>query len=474
MFTRKKTIAAAILAGCLGLLFAIPSFIPLSRFIPELEAHITARLHEPVTVGSLAVSMLPLPHLVAHDITIGKARLVHVDTLLLRPDLLSLASDTRVIEEIQLAGVQVRQALFTRVGRWTREEAARRAEAAAMAGPPSVRIDRITVTDANIRFRDFWLKALEAEIDLSDGKPTEIRVSQDGDRLHVLARPETSGSWRLFIEGHDWKVPLGLPLQFDEFQGEAIVTATGITSDNFSGALYGGTVSGPIDVSWKPTWSASGQLDIQKVDIAPVVALLKRNFEMSGRLTADPTFATQAPDPSGLMAALELDSDFALESGTIQKVDLVAAAKNPFDQQAGKGGKTEFDRLEGHLVLDPSEYRFSDLEVASGLFRATGDVTVARADQKLEGRIDAEVKGTASLISMPLHVSGTVQDPRLFLTKSAMAAAVAGSFLMPGIGTAAGIKVSQFTDKLFGPRTPRRKRDQIAKAAEPAPRPGRQ
>jgi hypothetical protein len=473
MFTRKKTIAAAILAGCLGLLFAIPSFIPLSRFIPDLESHIAARLHEPVTIGTLAVSMLPLPHLVARDITVGKARLVHIDTLVLRPDLLSLASDTRVIEEIQLEGVQVRQALFTRVGRWTREEA-RRAEIAPMAGPPSVRIDRITVTDANIRFRDFWLKALEAEIDLSDGKPTEIRVSHDSDRLRVLARPETGNSWRLVIEGHDWKVPLGLPLQFDEFQAEAIVTATGITSDNFSGALYGGTVSGPVDVSWKPTWSASGQLDIRKVDIAPVVALLKRNVEMSGRLTADPTFATQAPEPSGLMAGLEVDSDFALESGTIQKVDLVAAAKNPFDQQAGKGGKTEFDRLEGHLVLDPSEYRFSDLEVASGLFRATGDVTVARADQKLEGRVDAEVKGTASLISMPLHVSGTVQDPSLFLTKSAMAAAVAGSFLMPGIGTAAGIKVSQFTDKLFGPRTPRRKRDQIAKATEPAARPGRQ
>src|SRR6185503_5173988 len=186
MFTRKKTIAAAILAGCLGLLFAIPSFIPLSRFIPDLESHIAARLHEPVTIGTLTVSMLPLPHLVAHDITVGKARLVHIDTLVLRPDLLSLASDTRVIEEIQLEGVQVRQALFTRVGRWMREEA-RRAEIAPMAGPPSVRIERITVTDANIRFRDFWLKDLEAEIDLSDAKPTEIRVSHDSDRLRVLA-----------------------------------------------------------------------------------------------------------------------------------------------------------------------------------------------------------------------------------------------------------------------------------------------
>ena len=474
MFTRKKTIVVAILAGCVGLLFAIPPFIPLSHFIPELEAHISARLHEPVTVGSLAVSMLPLPHLDARDISVGKARLVHVDTLVVRPDLLTLLSDTRVIEEIQLQGVQVRHALFTRVGRWAREEAARRAEAAATAGPPSVRIDRITLRNANIRFRDFWLKGLEAEIELVDGKPAEIRVSQDGDRLRVLARPESSDSWGLVIEGHDWKVPLGLPLRFDELQGEAIVTATGITFDNFSGTLYGGTVSGPVDVSWSPIWSATGQLDIQKVDIAPLVALLKRNIEMSGRLTADPTFSTQASEPSELMAALELDSDFALEGGTIQKVDLVAAAKNPLDQQAGKGGRTEFDRLEGHLVLDPSEYQFSDLEVASGLFRATGDVTVARADQKLEGRIDAEVKGTASLISMPLHVSGTVQEPSLFLTKTAMAAAVAGSFLMPGIGTAAGIKVSQITDKLFGPRKPRRKRSDSSQANQPAQRAGRQ
>jgi uncharacterized protein involved in outer membrane biogenesis len=474
MFTRKKTIGAAILAGCLGLLFAIPSFVPLSRFIPQVEAQMSARLHEPVAISGLALAMLPLPHLEARDITVGNTRLVHVDTLIVRPDLTSLLSDTRVINEIQLQGVQVRHALFNRVGRWAREEAARQAEATTRAGPPSLKIDRVTVSEADIRFRDFWLKDLQAEIDLTDGKPTEIRVSQDGGRLRVTAQPDSSDSWKLVIEGHDWTVPLGLPLQFDVLQAEAIVTATGITADKFSGALYGGTVNGPVDVSWKPTWAASGQLDIQKVDIAPVVALLKRNLEMNGRLTADPTFSTQANEPGGLMAELKVDSDFTLETGTIQKVDLVAAARNPLDRQAGKGGKTEFDRLAGHLVLDPSQYQFSDLEVSSGLFRATGDVTVARGDQKLNGRIDAALRGTASLISMPLHVSGTVQEPSLFLTGTAMAAAVAGSFLMPGIGTAAGIKVSQFTDQLFGPRKPRRKRGATTEVAQPAPRPGRQ
>jgi hypothetical protein len=54
-----------------------------------------------------------------------------------------------------------------------------------------------------------------------------------------------------------------------------------------------------------------------------------------------------------------------------------------------------------------------------------------------------------------------------------MAGAVAGSFILPGIGTAAGIKVSQFTDLLFGPR--RIKRKKAVELVQPAvPRSGRQ
>ena len=62
----------------------------------------------------------------------------------------------------------------------------------------------------------------------------------------------------------------------------------------------------------------------------------------------------------------------------------------------------------------------------------------------------AELRGTASLLTVPLHVSGTVQDPLVRPTKSALAGAVAGSVLLPGIGTAIGLKASQLTDKLFG------------------------
>jgi hypothetical protein len=53
---------------------------------------------------------------------------------------------------------------------------------------------------------------------------------------------------------------------------------------------------------------------------------------------------------------------------------------------------------------------------------------------------------------MPMRVSGTLQDPDVSPSKSAVAGAVAGSVLLPGIGTAVGLKAGQLTDMLFGPR----------------------
>jgi hypothetical protein len=51
---------------------------------------------------------------------------------------------------------------------------------------------------------------------------------------------------------------------------------------------------------------------------------------------------------------------------------------------------------------------------------------------------------------MPLQVTGTLQEPNVFPTKTAMAGAVAGSVLMPVIGTAAGIKAGQLVERLLG------------------------
>jgi uncharacterized protein involved in outer membrane biogenesis len=467
MFTRRKRIAALALGGLLGVLMAAPYLIPMSHLIPDLEAHISGRIHEPVKIGGLRLVLLPLPHLVARDITVGKAPLVQVDALTLRPGWLSLLSTTTIIREIRLDGVRVKPEVFSKADQWVRSESGGQGASAT----PSVRIDRITLRGGEIRFRDFSVQALDADIQFSGGKATEIRASQQGDRLRVTARPQSGGSWTLDVVAHNWSVPGAMPLHFDRLEGAATLTASGISSKKASGVLYGGTITGPVAVNWKPTWSASGELEVKTLAIEPVVALLKRDLGVSGSLTADPHFTLRGPDAASLLDSIELESDFSVEHGLLQKVDLVAATRNPFDKQAGKGGKTEFNQLVGHVVIGPGGYQFSDIEVSSGLLKATGDVVVGK-DQKLDGRIYAEVKGTGTLFSIPFNVSGTVAEPSLFPTTSAIAAAVAGSVLLPGIGTAAGIKASQFADMLFGPRKPQRKKAEPAQPA--ATRSGRQ
>lgn len=458
MFTRRKWLALASLAAVATAVVALPSLVPLARFIPDLERAITQRIHQPVSIGRLRFFVLPTPHLRASAVSVGRNGLLDVDAVTIYPAISSLFSDTKVIREVEVRGVRARFELLGAARNLLSAEAQRKRANNDEHG--AVHVRRVTLQDVTLRFPTFVLAGVNADVRLQDGKPSEIRATQQREHLQVSARRQSGESWNLDILAHDWKLPVGLPLQFDRLEGAATVTATGIETKKLSGALYGGSFNGPVAVSWKSGWLVTGQAQIDGVDLDPVVALLNREVAMNGKLTAAPSFTTQARDPTDLLRALRLESDFAVEHGVLYKTDLVAVAKNPLDRQAGKGGKTEFNELKGHVLLEQGAYEFTDLEIASGLLRAGGEVTV-NEDKTLDGRVRAELRGTAALVSIPLNVSGTTADPSVFPTRGAMAGAFAGTVLMPGIGTAVGMKAGEFTERLFG----RKKRDKRQYAA---------
>jgi len=450
---RRKWLGWASLAVVVVTVIALPSLIPLSRFIPDLERAIGQRIHQPVLIGGLRIFMLPTPHVRASAVSVGRGGLLDIDTVTIYPAISSLVSDTKVIREVEVRGVRARFELLGAARSLLTAEAQR--TQANSDEHAAVHLRSLTLRDVTLRFPSFVLAGVNADVRLQDGKPSEIRATQQRDHLQVSARRQSGESWNVDIFARDWKLPVGLPLRFDRLEGAATVTATGIESKKLSGSLYGGSFSGPVAVSWKSGWSVAGRARIDGVDLEPVVALLKREVAMNGKLTAAPSFAAQARDPADLLSVLRLESDFAVEDGVLYRIDLVAVAKNPLNRQAAKGGKTEFDELKGHVLLEQGAYEFTDLEIASGLLRAEGEVTV-NEDKTLDGRVRAELRGTAALFSIPLNVSGTSSDPSVFPTRGAMAGALAGSFLMPGIGTAVGMKAGELTERLFG----RKKRDQ--------------
>ena len=103
----SRTVKAltVILAGILTLLIAVPWLVPLASFIPSVEARASAALGQPVKVSGLRLSLLPL------EITASQVSspLIQVGRITARPSWLHLFSDIRVVNEIELEHVRVRQ-----------------------------------------------------------------------------------------------------------------------------------------------------------------------------------------------------------------------------------------------------------------------------------------------------------------------------------------------------------------------------
>jgi uncharacterized protein involved in outer membrane biogenesis len=439
MRNRNNSLLALFGALAVGLA-AAPWLVPMSRFIPMIEARAQARLGEPVTVGGLQLHVLPVPRLIASDIAVGENAMLRIARLTIRPSMRSVFSAVIRLHEVRAEGVVITEQVLRAAPRW---------RPAPDAPGASVEVVQVAVRDARLDLRALTLRDLTADVTLRDNAVRQIEIRSAQDRLRVLATPEGQGEYRLEIAARDWQIPLGPAVRFQRLNAVARLTARGISTRELTGVLYGGSVRGPLAVSWKPAWTVTGALNLEQVDLRPLTALFMRDTVVSGLLTANPQFAAQAASPRGLLGALSLQAQFSIEDGLLRKVDLHAVARNPLARDATSSGVTRFRRLTGEIEIDRDGYHFGNLKVASGVLSATGDVSVTH-DGQLSGRVEAALGNTGELMAVPMNVTGTLKQPTVRPTKTAVAAAVAGSVLLPGIGTAVGLKASQLTERLFG------------------------
>jgi len=431
-----------------ALLLVVPFVLPLGRLIPEIERMASEQLKAPVKIESLRLFFLPLPHLSIEGISVGKKPFLQVRKVHVVPRLMSLFSEQKVIREISLRGVLVGQQLINKVSAWASQPGS--------GGPAPVRVERIEIRDANIDFTDFKLRQADVNLELTpEGGLALAQVR--ADRGSVMATLVPRGhDFALDLSARNWKLPAGPPILLSSLDASGIVNADGLGLSTIDGRLYDGTLAGKLAVSWKKDWTISGNLDIQQVEIGPVVALYSKETTISGRLIANPTINMRAPSASQLAEAINVESDFKVENGVLYKVDLAAAPKALLNKDAMKGGNTRFDEFSGHLTVDPGGYHLTGLNISSGVLKAQGELSIS-PKQELSGRIEVAAKGASTLVSTPLAVSGTVQNPTLFPTKATLAGAAAGTALLgPGVGTTIGMKAAQITERLFSRKPPKK------------------
>jgi uncharacterized protein involved in outer membrane biogenesis len=205
-----------------------------------------------------------------------------------------------------------------------------------------------------------------------------------------------------------------------------------------------------------------GDAEVTQVEIGSLLEALGKPRGMTGKVTARPQFSSSAESAGKIADALRLDSPFDIQDGVLHGVDISKAAVSLINKEAGKGGETRFNKLSGHLAIDRGTRRLTQLNIVSGSLSANGNVTVAPNDA-LSGRLNANVKGvTLATGAVPLNVSGTLSDPRVFPTGGTVAGAAAGTAVLgPGIGTAVGARVGQWTEGLtqgiFGKKDEKKK-----------------
>lgn len=418
---------------------ALPFFVKLDDFIPRIEKEASAKLNEPVTIKSIRLAVLPVPHVTIDGITVGKSADIQLGEVTVTPVLASLLSSPKVIRSVELKSLVLTQKALDKIPAWTRTDGT--------ATAPPVRVEYIKLNDALIKVDKAAFGPFDATVELDvSGRPLDARITTQDGKLKASVKPEKA-NFLVDATAKEWKLPVGPPILFDELAIRGVVSTTGADFSQVAAKLYGGTVNGRATVGWHKGLQTKGALDVKQVELKSLVPLFSPTAKISGRLTAKPVFSAAAANADQLVNALHLETPFEVQNGVLHGIDIAKAATSLVKSDA-TGGETRFDQLSGHLVRDRGAHKFSGLKISSGSLAASGDVTIS-AKQELSGRVNAQVKAAGASAGIPLNVAGTVQSPVVYPTGGTMAGAAVGSVLLPGIGTGIGAKIGQSIEGLF-------------------------
>jgi hypothetical protein len=385
----RKTLV--VLAALAAAAIAVPFFVPMSGFIPQLSALASEKLGLPVSIEDLQLRLLPTPRVVATGVSLGKKRGIRIHELQIVPDLQSFLSGPIVIRVVRAYSVDVEEIVL----------------------PAAVSMAKAAAKDP-FEVREVQLK--------------DVRLLRSPLRL-----PPFSVDAQL---GEAYRIESAL-LEIDEGTIGVRIAPQGATATQISleGELYGGRLEGSAKVDWARQWQVSGALAVRNVDLAPLQQLRGKPVQLTGRVNADIVFSALAKTPGYLLDVATFDGPFEILEGAYQGVDLAKAGDLSASPAAGDA--TRFDEFKGQLQVQGGNLRINGLCVRSPKMVAGGHVAVAE-DQKLSGKLSVSVARTGGFFGVPVVLSGTAADPGVSPTTSYTIGAVLGTLILPGIGTGLG------------------------------------
>ncbi|HEV7391097.1 MAG TPA: AsmA family protein [Burkholderiales bacterium] len=426
----------------LGVLVAVlaivPLLLPLNSYIPRVQKEAADVLGEPVSIDSLHASAFPIPHVRIDGIAIGESQDIKIGKVTFTPDLWSLLTSEKTIRRVDVDNLTLSKKAFGILAALTQQKS----------DSAKIRVQKIQIHAATVKLEQSSFGPFDLRVQLSSPEePGELLLTTQDGTLKARAVPEGE-RYTLAIAARGWTPPLGPAIRFDELDIKGTASSKGADLNGITGKLYGGVLAGKVRITAGKELALRGNLDLKQIELKHAVALVSPKTRVSGRLDAKPVFSSHAKNAAQLGEALKLETPFSVQDGVLYGFDLKSAAVS-FGRQGSGGGETRFNELAGQLAMERGAYRFTELKVASSGVAARGNVTIA-ASRALSGQLNTNVKALGTATSIPLVVAGTLDTPMLYPNPTALAGAAAGTVILPGVGTAAGAKLGEFVDGLFG------------------------
>lgn len=442
----KKTKKILIgMAAVVSLLIFLPFLIPMQTYLHEAESMASDELGVPVTIGTGHLSFLPSPRVIAGNITIGKDQEINLDQLVVIPTLSSMFSAVKSIEIkiskpiIKKSALDLLSTLFAKKSESSEASA--------------VSIKRISINDMKLDWGGTKLPMVNVEANLTGNNKLEsVTLKSIDGTLKVEVAPK-GDEYFILATAQKFTLPVGLPLLIDRAAIEMHLKGNHLNIPKINIGIYRGQVTGNADLSWNKNWRFNGHIKVESLSVKEPSSLVSKSTYLSGSLFGNGNFSANTKDAGQLFNNLHADFRFQVNKGVLHGLDLVRAA-NLLLKQGQRGGETEFDEFSGLLNVRmenaAKQYHLRELKLSSGILAANGELKVSR-NKKLDGVVEVKVKRSASLVSIPLQVSGTLNNPVVLPSKAALAGAVMGTAILgPGVGTSLGMKAGGAIDKIKG------------------------
>ena len=372
--------------------------VPMNSYVPAIEQLASKHIREPVSIGSMHVSILRGFTINLQNIKIGTTQDVKIDKVSLSPEFGSVFGDVKIIRKVEVESATVAEEVLPRLPKWLE----------ATVADKNMQIGRVVVKSIKLESRTAKVPPFDADLQLSpEGVVQKAVLSTTDGKLNLELVPHDNQIDIALSATKSWVPPLGPQIEFTDLTVTAVATHSQIRVENFQARLFGGAAKGSGLIVWGGPWSLDGEVATERISLQELMAVFTRDAKSTGQLESKLRLSMSSQGLATLFDSAKVDGSFDIKKGDLDGVDLVRALQSG-GRGVTQGGATRFEEINGTLALANGRYQYRNMKLSSGLLSANGAFEVS-SNKDVSGRISVELRSQAAQIKGNFIVDGDLK-----------------------------------------------------------------